>query len=691
MRTLFLLSVFVLFALLPAQQVDAQARRIAFYEHFTNASCGPCASQNPVFKSTIMDNNKGNYIHMAYHTVWPGRDPMNAYNKDEVDTRVRFYGVSGVPTMVLQGDEYQGSPVGVSQEIMNRVIATSSPLRIIVTEGSDGSTRTVHAKLTTVGQMPTAGLRVRAAVLEKEITYASAPGSNGEKEFPNVFRNFLNSATGEDFTPAAIGESVDLSWTYDLANAEWDTTKIAAVVWVQNESNKEVYNAGAAFLPMVELVMDDQTFKKGTPQNATTFNARIENLGSDAADLHLAFTGTYPADWSVEYEMDGNTYTDEADIAVPGNSSTDITFTVTVGDDPGIGDYMMTMTSLDDSELSPQMLGFGVISGVTDMVINNDNSWGAEGEHTTKDFEYVYLDGLDAAGSTTHASTSLSTFMRAFDAGMLNDVRHLYFNVGWTFPALPDEFSRAMLGFLGEGGNLMVGGQDIGWDVFDPDNGHGTSAARAFYRTYMFANWSADGDGSNSSVSFQAEDPLFGNVPSSDLENVYGKSSQGVEYFYPDVIRPTPEGVVVAFYNGDTEKGAAIRGAKNDFKTVYFGFALEQVKDAAVRNELVKLTWQWFHGVISSVQYDAAVASLSLGQNYPNPASAQTVIPLTAGTHERQLRVYDQMGRLVDARTVSAGTTQLQLNTTGYRPGVYYYQLFDGSQLTGSRVMQVLR
>ncbi len=689
MKHVFLFSLFVL-ALFPAQDTHAQARRVAFFEHFTNASCGPCASQNPVFKANVMDKNKGNYIHMAYHTVWPGRDPMNAYNKEEVDARVKVYSISGVPTMVLQGNSYNGSPVGATQDIMNRVIATSSPIRINVSESSDGTTRTVTAKISSLGQVPTAGLRVRAAILESEITYPTPPGSNGEKEFPNVFRNFLNTAQGEVFTPAAIGEAVDLSWTYTLNTTEWDTTRISAVVWVQNDNTTEVINAGAAYLPMVELVMADEQFKKSSAQGSVTFQARVDNLGGEDANVRLSITGAQPGDWSFEYEVDGSSYTGEADITVPANSAMDVTVTVSVGDDPGLGDYAMTMVSLDDNEQSAQMLGFGVIAGVTDIVINNDNSWGAEGEMATKDFEAAYLDGLTAAGSTSHAATSLSTFMRAFDAGMLDDVKHLYFNVGWTFPALPDNFSRAMLGFLGEGGNLLLAGQDVGWDVFDP-NGHGTSAARAFYRTYLFANWNEDGDGSNSSLSFASEDLIFGSVGSSGLQNVYGKSAQNVDYFYPDVIRPTPQGVSIAYYNGNTEKVAAIRGAKNDFKSVYLGFGLEQVSDEDVRNEIMTLTWQWFHGIISSVEYDAAVQSLSLGQNYPNPVHAGTTIPMSASTRVRSLRVYDIQGRLVASRDVAPQATSVQLSTAGYRPGMYYYQLFDGSELVGSRVMQVLR
>jgi len=74
----------------------AQARRFPLIEHFTQASCSPCAQQNP-FLQAVLDVNRGAVNHIAYHTSWPGVDPMNAYNPTEVADRVSYYGVNGVP------------------------------------------------------------------------------------------------------------------------------------------------------------------------------------------------------------------------------------------------------------------------------------------------------------------------------------------------------------------------------------------------------------------------------------------------------------------------------------------------------------------------------------------------------------------------------------------------------------------
>lgn len=687
-RLLFLAAVIVLFA--GTQEASAQARKIVLFEHFTNASCAPCASQNPIFEENIMDKNKGNYIHIAYHTVWPGRDPMNAYNKEEVDTRVKFYGVSAVPTIVMEGNRYSGAPSGVTQDLLDRTSVESSPLRIRVTESSDGTHRTVQATFTSLGPVPTAGIRMRAAVVESEVNYASAPGTNGEKDFSNVFRRFLTTAAGEEFTPAAIGESVTQSWEYEYDLAEWDTTRIFTVVWVQLDGTHDVINASKSSIPAIELVTDDSQFKKSSAGQPSSFSARVENLGEEEANVRLSLSAVTPDDWSADYEVGGSATSGETDIAVPAQSTAEITVSVPVGSDPGIADLMLRMASLDDTELNPQHLSFGVISGVSDILVNNDNNWGSGGDTKAADFQDSYLTGIETTGSGTHAATSLSTFLRAHDAGVLDDVGHVYYNAGWAFPGLPDAFARAMMGFLSDGGNLFVAGQDVGWDTFDPD-GRGTSATRAFYRSYLFANYTNDGSSDNAQLSFMSDDPLFGDMSPAVIENAYGSNSQGQPYMYPEVLRPTPEGVALAYYNNDESNVAAIYGEKNDFKSVYFGFGMEMLKDAAVRSEIMKRTWQWFHGVITSAEYEAAVQSLALEQNYPNPVSTTTVVPLDAAPRERQLRVYDINGRLVESRPVAPGAAQLRIQTDGYRPGVYYYQLVDRGVLVGTRMMQVVR
>src|SRR5690606_1456158 len=136
---------------------------------------------------------------------------------------------------------------------------------------------------------------------------------------------------------------------------------------------------------------------------------------------------------------------------------------------------------------------------------------------------------------------------------------------------------------------------------------------------------------------------------------------------------------------------AMIRGAKDQFKTVNLGFGLEQIADATVRDELMKLTWQWFHGIISSTDFDGAVASLSLGQNYPNPVSSRTIIPVSTTARERTLQVHDVTGRLVQEVQVASGSTAVSIDAAKLLPGVYSYRLLDAGRIVGGKVMQIIR
>jgi hypothetical protein len=685
-RCFLLLAVFT--TCLSVHEADAQARRIVLFEHFTNASCGPCASQNPLFQENIYEKNTGAILHLSYHTVWPGRDPMNAHNQADVSARVSYYSVTGVPHMVMLGGKFRGGPSSVTQDMIDQASSDPSPLRIRVREHTAGDTRQVDVDVQTLGQLATAGLRLRAAVVEREIVFASAPGSNGEKEFPNVFRRFLNTASGDAFMPAPVGETVSLNFEYDM-HPDWNADDIYTVIWIQREATKEVINASASFVTDVELVADSESFAKGSPSTAGAFSLSVHNLGETEQNIRLLFTPRHVADWTATFSVNGQTVGNETDVLVDAQSEVPVGIEVTPGSSAGIGEYLLQMTLLDVPESNPQSTVVHVISNVTDLLLHNDASWGGNDGTRASDFEPAYMSGLQKTGSTTVASAGSALFLRGWDFGKLTDVKHIYYNAGWAFPAMSAELAAAFITFLNTGGNLLMTGQDVGWDTFDPQ-GNGSSASRAFYRNYLFSNYTSDGTADDTDITLHASDPLFGRLASFSLQNVYGVNSQGTPNFYPDNLRPTPEGVSVAYYGSNPSASAIIRGARDAFKTVNMGFSMEQVADAPARDELMRIVWQWFHGRISQVDFDAAVASLTLGANYPNPVNAQTVIPMTPAPRERMLQLHDINGRLLRSHVVPAGAAELRIDISGLRPGAYIYHLLNGDGIVQGRVLQVV-
>jgi uncharacterized protein (DUF1501 family) len=87
-----------------------------------------------------------------------------------------------------------------------------------------------------------------------------------------------------------------------------------------------------------------------------------------------------------------------------------------------------------------------------------------------------------------------------------------------------------------------------------------------------------------------------------------------------------------------------------------------------------------------------ATAILQVGQNYPNPAVASTVVPIfgvKAGMDAR-ISLYTTDGRRVLAESVVPGQTSVTLDTRGLPTGTYIYELTAGDQRR-SRTMVVAR
>lgn len=228
-----------------------QSQRTVLHEEFTNASCPPCASQNPSYNA-LLDANTDNSVSIKYQTDFPGYDPMNEHNPAEVQTRFNYYpGITGVPTAIIDGEipdvspSYAGAPGAFTQQMMDDAAAIPASFDIDVEYALTPDELTVSATATCT-QDAEGDLRMRIAVVEREIIFDSPPGSTNESEFFNVMKKMLPGASGLEMESAyAIGEtfSTSQSWTY--ANV-YDVNQLAVIVFIQDDNTKEVLQAGMA-------------------------------------------------------------------------------------------------------------------------------------------------------------------------------------------------------------------------------------------------------------------------------------------------------------------------------------------------------------------------------------------------------------------------------------------------------------
>lgn len=235
-----------LLTFLTAHLMQAQVPRTMLVEHFSNASCGPCASQNPALQSLLVANP--GVVYLKYQVNWPGTDPMNAHNPSQVNVRVNFYDVTGVPTTVFEGNVYKGSPASFNQTMINNRANASSPFSLSLSKRFSPAMDSIYvtAIYRKEADTSTSGVYVRIAILEKLIHFNTAPGSNGEKDFHHVMKRMLPNGVGTAVpNDLAVGEydTIELGWK--LTNI-YETDQLMAVAFIQNINNKNVYQAASS-------------------------------------------------------------------------------------------------------------------------------------------------------------------------------------------------------------------------------------------------------------------------------------------------------------------------------------------------------------------------------------------------------------------------------------------------------------
>ena len=230
----------------------AQVQRMVLIEEFTNASCPPCAAQNPAFNA-LLAQNANKVIPIKYQTSWPGTDPMNAANQSDVATRVAVYGVNGVPYAVMDGDTsklpatpnaYAGAPAAVTQLQIDNEYALTSPISMVLDHSFNGAADSIVVNLTiTASQAVSGNLKLYVSLNESLITFAAAPGTNGEAKFEHVMRKMHPDANGITLANMTAGQVVNYSWTIAVPAYVYSKTQLGVVAFVQDATSKAVHQA----------------------------------------------------------------------------------------------------------------------------------------------------------------------------------------------------------------------------------------------------------------------------------------------------------------------------------------------------------------------------------------------------------------------------------------------------------------
>jgi len=242
---------------------------------FTSSTCPPCVHGNEVVDS-ILALNPDEYSLIKYQVDWPGSGDI--YYTQEVGSRVNYYGVNGVPSLIVNSES--SDPHTFSQEIFDQYSSLLSDVEIEATAGILSSgVITVNTTITPLADY-NYDLILHIVIVEKS-TFGNH-GDNGETEFHNVMLKMLPDANGTTLTQLTQNNSITITESYNMYSTFMEEPDdLAVIVFIQNNENKEIIQS-----EMIDVTSENIPFYSLTfsikDQNGNPINNAIVEMEAQA-------------------------------------------------------------------------------------------------------------------------------------------------------------------------------------------------------------------------------------------------------------------------------------------------------------------------------------------------------------------------------------------------------------------------
>lgn len=697
------LTLLLLFIPLMATMVSAQvlvstdpSPKNALLEEYTGIHCTYCPDGHAIAQS-ILDNNPGRVCVIAIH-----QGSFASPSAGEPDYRTAFgdalagqTGLTGYPSGTVNRHVFTGSTTALNRgswsASCDQIMQEISPVNIgIASSYVEGSRElTIQVELYYTADAPASTNFINVALIQDSIYGPQTGGGAGSNyRHMHMLRHLITGQWGDAVNTTTTGSLVTRTYTYAVPEAYNSVPAVVehmkVVVFVA-EDHQEVYTAdevdaiNGTNLYIGNISSAEPYIQRGYQGFERTFaldaNSNID--GTEPFVFELVAENS-PSDWQASYIIDGMEYTGSTTINLTKGTATPVTVKVIPGPSAGFPGYVLKMKSLNNPSAPEKMFRVMLVSGVTDLLVN-----GTGGPESVNN-QGVYLDGFAASGNDAYAVVNANVMRDMINANAYQDVFTCWLNIAWTFPALSDSQAEAVMDFMDAGHNIFIAGQDIGWDIMSGQSGsNGNAITQQFYTDYLKAAFIGDGSSANNKLTAVATDPVFGGVAQSSIVDVYGGN------MYPEEINALDGADLIFDYN-TAAKHAAIRYESENYRSVYFGIGLEMLSNAAIRNEIIGLSRQWLSDEMTGVEYGEAMKALSLGQNFPNPASDYTWISVSESASGGTLEIYNLNGTRVITRTLGKETL-IRVELKNLPSGIYTYRIVKGSEASGSKKLTVIR
>ncbi|PIE01847.1 MAG: hypothetical protein CSA81_10080 [Acidobacteria bacterium] len=216
--------------------------RVVLIEDFSASNCGPCGSMDrELDESNFWENYPTTAKVFIRYGTWSNDPYYTTHSSSDMRDRADFYGVGGIPTMLVDGIYEKVGAGGVYPFFSTRIDQRRAlPADYDIDLNVNFESGEVNVAVHYPGSIQSGTHRLRVAVLETEYTFSAPPGSNGVRTFHGNMLDMLPNGVGSELTGSAGGtQNFQLQYSPDALNIH-PPTKFAVVAWVQNDTTKEV-------------------------------------------------------------------------------------------------------------------------------------------------------------------------------------------------------------------------------------------------------------------------------------------------------------------------------------------------------------------------------------------------------------------------------------------------------------------
>ncbi|MBK9097006.1 MAG: Omp28-related outer membrane protein [bacterium] len=690
LRNLAIIVSIAFAAIVLSQDSFAQTQRNPVLEEVTGTWCQYCPCGHDVMAQ--IKANIPNAIMIGYHgPANISSDPFSFFFGNSI---ISTFGFTSYPTAVI--DRVSGiQSRGVWSGLMNNRNSVPATVAIDVDRSYNKLTRefsatidfTALANLT--GQYNFNVILLEDGLVWNQVGNVSAGCIGGPNYIhKHVVRDMMNGALGQEIINGSWSVNEVITKTVNRTiphpggsgpDITPDSCRIVVLVYKVGSplsSNAEIQQAIEMDLTSPDYVItltsssEDMIIENN---GIAEFTAVVRNEGLLNDTYYVDVTMSAPAGWTADFTTLNGTFPigvrDSVDVLSGDTLVVDMSVSPNILN--GFGDITVQFTSKNDPNITGSS-NFRVVTttGVPGLVI--DASGEGYGDLVTngleQEFEYPF--GIVSREALT-TSVDLTNFTL------------ICWSSGNAYPVLTEDNVDALISFLGNGGRLLINGQNIGEDIFDASGQ--SQFAQSFYNNYLHSNY----------LSQWAQSFSFNGLPGDPISDQLSFQLNSVYEKDPDEFIPFDANAASLFKVGVSSRYNSIRADDGVNRVVYLGFGLEQINDQATKDSIVARSVRWLMNgiVLDNSDKGAIITSYSLDQNYPNPFNPATTISYSIPEESQvSLKIYDVMGsevaELVNGRQL-AGMYNVNFDASSLASGTYFYKLTAGNFVSVKKMVLI--